>query len=93
MARVLKEAAENDKLWRAEETCTGRGWAQDGTRPCGRLIEVLATDIVCRTHTDLCGDKDRYYGFICPGCGSFTEMDKSKIPSDVRHMADCRCGL
>ena len=44
MARVLKQANKNEKLWRKELTCTGAGWQQHGAVPCGRLIEVLATE-------------------------------------------------
>ena len=86
MARVLKRASENPKLWRGKYTCTGKGWVQN-THPCGSLIEVLASDITTRDHTDYGGGRDTYYGFYCPVCGCFTEIPESKLPYEVKSMA------
>ena len=87
MARVLKEASENPKLWRKEFTCTGQGWMQTA-HPCGRLIEVLASDVRTRRHTDYGGGTDTYYGFYCPECGCFTEISEHKLPYEVKSMAE-----
>lgn len=93
MARVLKQANENLDLWRKEVTCTGAGWEQHGCRPCGSLIEVLATDIVARKYTDISGVTDTYYGFYCPQCGSFTELSFESVPYEIRSMANKRSQL
>lgn len=90
MARVIKEAFENEDLWRGQFTCTGAGWEQHGTVPCGRLIEVLASDIVARKHTDYGGGTDVYYGFHCPVCNSFTEIPYTRLNSTVRSMANSK---
>lgn len=87
MARVVASAKKNPKLWRKEFTCTGKGWMQHGTTPCGQLIEVLGTDICSRLHTDYGGGTDEYFGFYCPSCGSFTEIPTNKIPYEIRSMA------
>lgn len=87
MARVLKEAQDNAQLWRGELTCTGAGWQQTG-KPCGRLIEVLASDVEARGHTDMTGCRDTYYGFRCPACGCWTEIPSGDLPYDVKSMAD-----
>lgn len=92
MARVLKQANKNEKLWRKELTCTGAGWQQHGTVPCGRLIEVLATDVEARAHSGWDGT-DIYYGFHCPCCHAFTEIPKTTIPGYVQNMAKSRSKL
>lgn len=83
--RVLKSGSENTQVWTTEETCTGAGWNQDANRnPCGSLLEIKAQDIMKRKHTDISGCTDIYYGFNCPVCGCFTELNDRKIPSVVK---------
>lgn len=84
--RKIASAKENPSIWKMEATCTGKGWQQIGT-PCYSLFEINATDILKRTHTDMYGDTEEYYGFVCPDCGCFTEIQKDKIPYDVRSHA------
>lgn len=72
--KILKAGEENYKVWKIEETCTGKGWEQNGNVPCGALLEVSAQDILYRDYADYSGDSERYYGFICPICKCFTEL-------------------
>jgi len=56
--KLLKVSNENPELYKIDCACTGKGWAQSGKTPCGRLWEVLATDIYERRYTDLSGCTD-----------------------------------
>jgi len=80
--KVLKSGAENDAAWRKEEICTGFGWKQN-TTPCGALLELSNGDLLKRIHTDYSGESETYYGFVCPVCGCFTEVNESKYPSYI----------
>ena len=84
---VLKYGSDNEKNWSKEFTCTGRGWDQMGKYPCGALLKVSAQDILSRGHTDSYGERDLYYGFVCPVCHCFTEVSYSDIPAEVRSNA------
>lgn len=81
--KILKTGEENSKVWKIEQTCTGKGWEQNGNVPCGALLEVAAQDILHRDYADYSGDSERYYGFICPTCKCFTELNKKEIPQYV----------
>lgn len=85
--KVLNRHPENNG-WSIEQYCTGHGWDQNGKVPCGAQLEVADIDIQHRDHTDYGGGNDRYYGFTCPICGCFTEISTSKIPYNVRSLAD-----
>lgn len=84
--KVLALGKENPNLWTTQESCTGKGWAQD-TKPCGALLEVSELDIISRKHKDMSGETDIYFGFKCPICGCFTELNPLNIPLYVRSRA------
>ena len=73
--------------WSIECFCTGKGWDQEGKVPCGAKLEVSDVDIQKRVCTDISEVSDTYYGFTCPLCKCFTELDESKIPWSVRGIA------
>lgn len=83
--KVLVESKNNQKIWKGKFACTGKGWIQDGI-PCGSILEVAATDLRTRLHTDLYEETTKYYGFVCPVCGCYTEI-KKKLPVTAKHMA------
>lgn len=87
MARKLATAQENTELFRIQVTCDGRGWNQDGHDPCYALWEATEADIYSRPHTDYGGSTDIYYGFVCPDCGCFTEINAKYLPSNVKSKA------
>ena len=91
----LATANENPNAFKMQATCDGRGWNQNGRRPCLALWEITANDIRMRKHTDYSGETDSYYGFVCPDCGCFTELDPREIPLYVRNNAQeyiaCHC--
>lgn len=84
MAKIIAEAKDNPELWKMQLTCTGAGWDGSEQHPCYRLIEIDGRDIYKRGYTDISGSTDIYYGFICPACGTFTEISEDKIPESVK---------
>lgn len=87
MARKLASAQENTELFRIKVTCDGKGWDQDGHHPCYALWEATEADIRFRSHMDYGGTAEIYYGFVCPDCGCFTEIDAKKLPGNVKSKA------
>lgn len=87
MARKIATAKENTELFKIKVTCDGNGWDQDDHDPCYALWEATEADIYRRSHTDISECTDTYYGFICPDCGCFTELDAKKLPSRVKSKA------
>lgn len=85
--KKLADGKNNPHIWKTQATCTGAGWDQEGKTPCYSLWEVTAMDIRSRTHTDYDGSSETYYGFVCPDCGCFTELNTEDIPYDVRSKA------
>lgn len=85
--KVIATADKNENIWKHQYTCTGKGWEQHGKHPCGALLEIEATDLFKRNHTDYSGCTDTYYGFECCECGCFTEINTKDIPNEVLHMA------
>lgn len=85
--RKLADGKNNPEIWKTKATCSGAGWNQEGRTPCYSLWEVTALDIRSRRHTDYGGGTETYYGFVCPECGCFTELNSKDIPYDVRSKA------
>lgn len=85
--RLIAEANNNPELFSIQVSCTGHGWDQGFRTPCGRLWEITARDILRREHKDYAGYSDSYYGFICPKCGCFTEIESSKLKGFPTQMA------
>lgn len=85
--KKIASARENSEIFKIKATCSGSGWDQGSRVPCYSLWEVSAADIQKRTHTDHGGTTDAYYGFTCPECGCFTELDEKEIPYDIRTKA------
>lgn len=73
-------------VWTKEVKCTGKGWSQDAY-PCGAILELDEADIIKRVHARYGQEPGTDYGFICPQCGCFTEMEPSDIPHYIRDKA------
>lgn len=73
--RVIADAKNNHKIWKAELSCTGKGMSNptNPRSPCGSLLEVNASDIKHSTYNS-CGYEKAYFYFICPVCGNATEL-------------------
>lgn len=75
--RVIADAKNNHKIWKAELSCTGKGMKNPSNprSPCGSLLEVNASDIKHGTYYYYyCGVYKSFYYFICPVCGNSTEL-------------------
>lgn len=81
------ERVKQEKLWKTQEICTGAGWNQNGRIPCGEVFEIDEMEIQRRSHSDYGGGSDTYYGFTCPVCGCFTELNEKQLPSYVKSKA------
>ncbi len=64
--------------WSMEARCTGNGWGQK-KKTCYGKWKLEDGDILKRVTSET-----TYYGFICPDCHCFTELDSEKIPLEVR---------
>lgn len=64
--------------WSIEARCSGKGWEQR-QKPCYGKFKLVDGDIVKRT----CWG-EVYYGFICPDCHCFTQIDEKEIPKEVK---------
>lgn len=64
--------------WSLDVRCSGKSWGQK-QRPCYGKFRLVDGDIVKRACMgEMC------YGFICPDCHCFTEIDEKQIPEEVR---------
>lgn len=81
--KIISYGQQNPNKWKEKYVCTGKGWDQDGKTPCGALLEVEAQDIRKRYHVDMSGERDTYYGFTCPVCGCFTEVNRYSLTTEV----------
>lgn len=82
--RVLKKGNYVDPNWSMEVTCTGKGWL-NVSNPCYSILELNSRDIVSRKYTSYGDDSPTtYYGFICPVCHCFTEVDEKLLPLEIK---------
>lgn len=70
--------------WTMNATCTGKGWDQKNP-PCFSKYLIESNDILKRRYTDMGGDSETFYGFVCPKCHCFTEI--AIVPYDVQTFA------
>jgi len=82
--KKLADAKDNPNIFKIEQTCTGKGWDQGHRTPCFALWEISAVDIFKRKYTDMAGDTEITYGFLCPECGCFTELNAADLPREVK---------
>ena len=72
--------------WELEVDCTGGEWRDDKV-PCGSTSSINATDLVRRKWCKYPDDNGVDYGFICPKCGCFTNIDEKNLTKDLKTMA------
>jgi hypothetical protein len=70
-----------------EVTCTGENWEQGDKIPCGSKLEINSDDLLRREWSKYPDDNGIDYGFICPVCGCFTQINSIILPKDLRKMA------
>jgi len=73
--------------WTLEIKCTGGNWRQDKKVPCGSLLEINANDLIKRAWFKYPDDGGTDYGFICPICGCFSEINKNLLTEHLKNMA------
>jgi len=73
--------------WTLEITCTGGNWRQEGKVPCNSMLEINADDLVKRKWFKYPDYEGIDYGFICPICGCFTNLDEKNLTKYLRDMA------
>ena len=70
--------------WSLEIQCTGHLW-QNRQSPCFSVLKLNSEDIVKRSYRPYYNDFDSIsYGFICPKCHCFTEINKFLIPQFIK---------
>lgn len=87
MAKILKTKRQMIDEWKSHIICTGQSFHINVSRSnseCCYLIEIMATDVIKILHSQgECGPK-YYYGFICPNCKAFNEIDEKDIPYFIK---------
>lgn len=68
-----------------ETICTGYGWKQGEKIPCGTKWKISEDDIIKRKITKKNKCTDNYYGFICPECNCYTQLEL--IPKEIEYSA------
>lgn len=87
MARILKTAKQMMLGWKVPITCTGHITHTNMNTfnsGCYYLIEINARDIIKVLHNQGECEPEYSYGFICPNCKFFTEIDEKDIPYFIR---------
>lgn len=73
--------------WNLEVVCTGKSWNQGGKVPCGSVLEIDKNDLLKRKWSKYPDYSGINYGFNCPVCQCFTEIDENNLPEDLKRMA------
>lgn len=73
--------------WNLQVDCTGKNWNQEGKVPCGSTLEIDANDIIKRKWNKYPDESGNDYGFICPVCGCFTEINNKLLTEHLMDMA------
>lgn len=88
--QMIKEGNSKLKDWSLIVKCTGNGigikWYSTHY-PCYLTQFLEAGDIVKRAIYDVMYDDNTVpfrYGFICPNCHCFTEVDERLIPQEIK---------
>lgn len=81
---MKKVAVESVDTWSLRVTCKGDEYSANN-KACGVVWEVNRNDIV-RIRLWIMGELETiHYGFVCPECNTFTEIDRNSIPVFVRN--------
>lgn len=79
----LREIFSKSHNWSTEARCSGNGWDNLYFTPCNTKILLHCYDIVGRLDFDESKNVIIRYGFTCPICKCFTEIDAHSIPAKV----------
>lgn len=84
--RIIKEKKPLEN-WRLEVECTGYGWNQGDKVPCGSILEIDADDLMKRKWYTYPDSSGMNYGFVCPVCECFTEVNEDNLNGHLKKMA------
>lgn len=73
--------------WNLEVTCTGGSWRQDGKVPCGSTLEMDKNDLVSREWFKYPNNSGTDYGFVCPVCSCFTNINDKELTGNIKNLA------
>lgn len=80
---IIKKGDYKEPNWSLEVMCTANGWSNHN-KPCYSTLKLNSKDIYRRSYHRYGEGKKHSYGFICPVCHCFTEIDKKKIPENIK---------
>ena len=75
------------ETWSIQVDCTGGTWEQHEKVPCGSTLEINAEDIYKRGWFKYPDYDGTSYGFVCPICGCFTDIDENILSKHLKNMA------
>ena len=73
--------------WELEVSCTGKGWNQCDKVPCGSKLGIDVNDLVKREWFKYPDDSGAAYGFVCPVCDCYTEIENGILTEHLKNMA------
>lgn len=88
---VKKTSKEN---WTMVVKCTGKGNEQGNGRkghlPCGSVLKINAGDIFLTFSGGNYLERGNiiHYTCECPECGSYTDIEKTKLPEGIREYVE-----
>lgn len=84
--KVIKERKPLED-WNLEVLCSGKNWNQNGKIPCGSTLEIDVNDLIKRKWSKYPDNNGVDYGFICPVCQCFTEIDNKNLSEHLKNIA------
>lgn len=69
--------------WTLDVQCNGGFWQDE--IPCGDSFQITEADLAVESVIVMFETPVKVIGFICPTCGSFTEIHMDKIPKVVKN--------
>jgi hypothetical protein len=84
--RVIQERKPFE-TWTIKIECDGLNWRQNDKVSCGSILELNKDDILKREWFKYPDDSGINYGFICPICGCFTQIDDDMLPEGIKTKA------
>ncbi len=80
---IIKKGDYTNPSWSIEVVCTANGWSNHN-KPCYSTLKLNSKDVYRRFYYKDGKDRKHSYGFICPVCHCFTEIDKKMIPESIK---------
>ena len=85
MERIYTDKSQ--KSWTKIVQCTGNA---DSANACGHVWKISEYDLVSKKLWEMFDLECVALGFICPDCGTFTEIPSSAVPSIIANRCYAR---